>query len=81
MNEYLDPQAIPATTSLRAGAIVAHRHQHPTHGTQVRHGLVTKVHDPVIIDADQNTAIHADVAWFGLDGLCAVPVDELDQIG
>ena len=79
-----------ASTSrgLRAGQLVRHTHQHATHGAQTRHGLVTKVHDPVVVATDRTDpehprdvfGTHADVAWFGLDGHTTVPVDTLEPI-
>lgn len=85
---YFPPSASPSSSSLRPGSLVRHTHTHPAHGRQDRHGLVTKVHEPAIVGTDTSdpehptdiVRAHADVAWFGLDGLTTVPVDELDPI-
>lgn len=56
-----------------------------THQPVTRYGIVTAVHDPAIVGTDDKGAdvskVHADVAWFGGDGLTTVPVDELAPIG
>jgi hypothetical protein len=54
-----------------------------------RWGIVTEIGEPAVTGIDNSdpehpveiTAVHADVVWFGLDGLTTVPLDALTPIG
>lgn len=70
----------------RAGTVVRHAHQAPwEHEPRVRHGVITAVHEPAVVGVDEHgqdvSVTHAQVAWFGADGVTTVPLDELEPIG
>ena len=64
---------------------VLHVVSNTTAAGTTRYGVVVAVDEPAIVgtndDGTDKTAVHADVAWFGGDGVTTVAVDELTPIG